>query len=123
MFRRCVTEPAGTPLRRAADAMRANPQLVSGTGSEVTGLMQVVPGLLLKDGAEGVYAAALPDGRAVAVKVSDGAFRGAQPALVAALERLGVAASPVSGWATVPVLGHGRPVGAVRAVGAHRDVG
>lgn len=115
-FRTGVTEPAGMPLRRAADAMRGHPELVSGTGSEVTGLMRAVPGLLVKDGAEGVYGAALPDGRAVAVKVSDGAFRAAQPALVAALVRLGVEPSAVAGWATVPVLGHGEPVGSVHPV-------
>ena len=69
--------------------MRAHPEYVGGERSEVTGLMRAVPGLLVKDGAEGVYAAALPDGRAVAVKVADGGFRAGQAVLVAALRALG----------------------------------
>jgi L-asparaginase II len=115
-FARCVTDPVGAPLRRAGDAMRAHPELVGGTDRDVTGFMRAVPGLLAKEGAEGVYAAALPDGRAVALKVSDGSFRAAQPALAAALVRLGVDAAAVADLATVPVLGHGRPVGEVHAL-------
>ena len=42
-------------------------------------------GLVAKDGAEGVYAAALPDGRAVAVKIDDGAGRARRPVLAWAL--------------------------------------
>jgi L-asparaginase II len=108
------------PLREVADAMRAYPAYVCGEQSEVTGLMRAVPGLLLKDGAESVYAAALPDGRAVAVKVSDGGFRAGQVVLVAALRQLGVASEPgvdaeaLERWGTVPVLGHGHPVGRIR---------
>lgn len=108
------------PLREVADAMRAHPEMVCGRHSEVTGLMRAVPGLLVKDGAESVYAAALPDGRAVALKIADGGFRAGQAVLVAALRRLGV--EDVSGvdraaldrWGNVSVLGHGRPVGRIR---------
>ena len=84
--------------------------------------MRVVPGLLVKDGAEAVYAAALADGRAVAVKISDGGFRAGQAVLVAALQELGagdevgVDREALSGWGEVPVLGHGQPVGVVRAI-------
>ena len=85
-YRAGVLAEPGTPLRDVADAMRAHPEYVCGEQSEVTGLMRAVPGLLLKDGAESVYAAALPDGRAVAVKVSDGGFRAGQAVLVAALD-------------------------------------
>ncbi|MDQ1700312.1 MAG: hypothetical protein QOG34_2175, partial [Frankiaceae bacterium] len=45
-----------------AAAMLAHPDLVGGTGRDVTGLMSAVPGLVAKDGAEGVYAAATADG-------------------------------------------------------------
>jgi L-asparaginase II len=61
-----------------------------------------------------VYAVGLPDGSAAAVKIADGAFRGRVVVLVAALARLGVDVAPLAELAEEPVLGHGRPVGAVR---------
>ena len=116
-FRRLVLAGPGTPERRVADAMRAHPHLVGGTGRDVTALMAGIPGCLAKDGAEGVYAAALPDGSAVAVKVEDGAGRARTPILVAALRRLGADAPVLDQLAETPVLGHGRPVGSVRFLG------
>ena len=71
-YRSAVLAPHGTPASDVADAMCAHPQMVCGEESEVTGLMRAVPGLLVKDGAESVYVAALPDGRAVALKIADG---------------------------------------------------
>ena len=59
----------------------------------MTALIAGVPGLIAKDGAEGVYAAALPDGRAVALKIEDGAQRARPPVMVAALRALGVDAA------------------------------
>ena len=76
-----------------ADAMRKHPDLVGGTGRDVTMAMQDVTGLVAKDGAEGVYAAALPDGRATALKIDDGAGRARRPVLAWALEQLGVDAA------------------------------
>ncbi len=108
---------AGTPESRVADAMRAHPDLVGGTGRDVTMLMRAVPGLLAKDGAEGLYAAALADGTGIAVKIADGAARARIPVLLEALAALGVAAEELSGLARIPVLGGGEPVGEVRAVG------
>ncbi|MEO8107747.1 MAG: asparaginase [Actinomycetes bacterium] len=119
-FWSAVVADRGSLLRDVADAMRAHPEFVGGERSEVTGLMRAVPGLLVQDGAEGVYAAALPDGRAVAVKVADGGFRAGQVALVAALRVLGAASEPgvdaeaLDRLGTVPVLGHGEPVGRIR---------
>ena len=107
--------------RRTAAAMSAHPHLVGGTGREVTDLMGGVPGLIAKDGAEGVFAAALPDGSAVAVKVADGAARAAVPVLVAGLRSLGVRAEVLDRLATAPVLGGGVPVGEVRVSGALRS--
>lgn len=115
-FRRIATASGSTSERQVADAMRAHPFLVGGTGRDVTEFMQAVPGLVAKDGAEGVYAAALPDGRAVALKIDDGAGRARAPLLASALRRLGVVASGLDQVARVPVLGHGEPVGEVRAV-------
>jgi L-asparaginase II len=113
-FSRLVTALAGTPERRVTDAMRAHPELVGGTGRDVTALMSGMPGLLAKDGAEGVYAAALPDGSAVAVKIADGSARARTPVLVRAFQLLGCDTGPIAELATTPVLGHGRPVGEVR---------
>ena len=100
-----------------AHAMRTHPGLVGGTGRDVTDLQEGVPGLVAKDGAEGVYAAALPEGGAVAVKVADGATRAAVLVLVAGLRALGVRADVLDRLTTVPVLGGGVPVGAVRLAG------
>ncbi|MCT7357250.1 asparaginase, partial [Streptomyces sp. 15-116A] len=70
---RIATAAPGTPEARVADAMRQHPEMASGTDRDVAALMRAVPGLLAKDGFEGVQVAALPDGRAVAVKIADGA--------------------------------------------------
>ena len=88
----CRAEP-GTPERAVADAMRAHPELVSGTGREAhdTVLMRAVPGLLAKGGAEGVQAVAVPGVGAVAIKIDDGAQRArdARPLVGAAPARRG----------------------------------
>lgn len=114
-FSRAVLAPEGSPERLVADAMREHPAAVGGSGSDVTLLMQGVPGLLVKDGAEGVYAAALDDGRAVALKVDDGAARARPPVLVAVLRRLGVEAAVLDELAEVLLHGGDAVVGAVRA--------
>ena len=69
--------------------MRAHPELVAGTGRTATRLMAGLPGLVAKDGAEGVWAAALPGVGAVAVKIEDGAMRAADRVVVAALSARG----------------------------------
>lgn len=117
-FSRIVTAGDGTPERRVADAVRAHPGLVGGTGRDVTALMESVPGLLAKDGAEGVYAAALPDGSAVALKIDDGASRARTPVLVEALRALGADVSALGELAELAVLGGDQQVGAVRIAGA-----
>ena len=114
-FRTLVLAEPGTPERRVADAMRSHPEYVGGTRRDVTRLMAGVPGLLAKEGAEGVYAVALDDGRAVALKVDDGAQRARHPAMVAALRRLGLDAPVLDELATTPILGGGERVGEVRA--------
>lgn len=108
-------------IARATAAMRANPLLVAGTGRADTLLMDVVPGLVTKVGAEGVHCAALPDrGIGIAVKVADGADRAAAPALIRVLEVLDAlparARRTLGAIARPPVLGGGRPVGSVEPV-------
>jgi L-asparaginase II len=114
-FARLTTAAPGSHERRVADAMRAHPFLVGGTGRDVTQLMEGLPGSVAKDGAEGVYAAALGDGSAVALKIEDGAGRARPPVLAAALRALGVSAPVLEAMATADVLGGGAPVGQVRA--------
>jgi L-asparaginase II len=96
--------------------MREHPETASGSTRDVAALMRAVPGLLAKDGFEGVQVAALPDGRAVALKISDGADRARVPVAAAALEWAGVDGDALKGFTGAVLLGGGRPVGAVSAV-------
>ena len=75
-----------------------------------------MPGLIAKDGAEGVFAAALPDGRAVVLKVLDGAARPVRAVVAAALRTLGVDEPGLAAAGHTAVLGHGVPVGRVEPV-------
>ncbi len=122
-FARLVTAAEGSDERRTADAVRAHPGLVGGTGRDVTLLMEGVPGLLAKDGAEGVYAAALADGSAVALKVDDGAARPRTPVLIAALRALGADGPALDALGVGAVRGGGRTVGEVRVAGPLADIG
>ncbi|MQY04413.1 asparaginase [Actinomadura macrotermitis] len=92
-FRALVLAAPGTPERRLADAMRAHPEWTSGTRREERLLMDAVPGLLVKCGAEGVDAFAFADGRAGVVKIDDGAMRARLPVTVALLRALGIGES------------------------------
>ena len=110
-----VQAAEGTPERSVADAMRAQPWYVAGTGREDTELMTAIPELLVKGGADGVHVAALPGRGAVALKMDDGGERGRTPALSAALLRLGLTAEQLAPWLLTPVSGGDGVVGAVRA--------
>ncbi|WP_420452561.1 asparaginase [Ilumatobacter sp.] len=107
----------GSPVRRA---MRAHPDLVGGTGRDVTRWMVAVDGLVAKEGAAGVLVAALADGTAGALKIADGSDAARRVATVELLRRLGVDVdgvhAAVADLVGEPVLGHGRPVGAMRAL-------
>lgn len=116
-FAALVTAQPGSHERRVADAMRAHPRLVGGTGRDVSQVMERVPGLLAKDGAEGVYAAAAADGTAIALKIDDGGGRARMPVLAEALIAAGVASVDcLADLVETPVLGGGVRVGAVRAL-------
>src|SRR5918995_627838 len=88
--------PVGLPARRAEAcarlqaAMLAHPHLVAGTERACTEIMIVAPQVLVKTGAEGVYAACLLKRRlGLVLKVEDGAGRAAPVALLALLRALG----------------------------------
>ena len=116
MFSIAVQADDDEPVRRVADAMRAHPEVVGGPGRDVTRLMQAIPGLLAKDGAEGVFAAALPGGYAMAVKIEDGGNRARVAVLAKMLADLGVDVSGVDDVAHPAVLGGGERVGSIRAL-------
>ena len=117
-FRTIATAERGTPEHRVAAAMTTHPDMVGGPTRDVTLLMRGLPGFVAKDGAEGVFAVGLPDGRAVALKVSDGANRARPPVMREALTRLGVGLENVdpATWDS-PIWGHGRRVGLCVAAG------
>jgi L-asparaginase II len=110
---RTVTDEQYSPARRVGQAMAAFPEFVGGAYSDVTALMQAVPGLVAKSGFEGVGVAALPDGTAVAVKAADGAERARQVAVAGILAGLGVERTALAPFLSMPVLGGGAVVGQV----------
>ena len=96
--------------QEVVSACMAHPEMVAGLGRLTTTLMQQVPGLFMKDGAEAVELLSLADGRACVFKVSDGSDR-AFPAIVKAV---------LSAWNIeaeidpVPVKGGGQVTGEIR---------
>jgi len=93
-----MADPSGLgPTREAAaralvSAMREYPLLVAGEGRACSELMAAMDGkAAIKTGAEGVFTAILPEqGLGVALKIEDGATRGAEAAIAAILIRLRV---------------------------------
>ncbi len=105
---------------RAARAMRAEPYMVAGRKRVDTAVMEEVPGVIVKSGAEGMICAGLLDrGLGISLKVRDGTHRAAGPAMIRTLALLD-AADPggleaLGGYASPPVLGGGEPVGRILA--------
>ncbi|CAA9359624.1 MAG: Hypothetical protein of L-Asparaginase type 2-like superfamily [uncultured Nocardioidaceae bacterium] len=120
-FRRLALATDG-PERRLAQAIRDHPEWVSGSRRDEAALLRAVPGAIGKAGAEACYAVALPDGRAVALKIEDGGARARPVVMAAALRRLGLAdeggadAAALAATGTVALLGGGQPVGELRAL-------
>jgi L-asparaginase II len=97
--------------QEVAQACREFPEMVSGPGRLATRMMQNIPGLFMKDGAEAVNVASLADGRTLAIKISDGNARAMPAITTAALAKFGIDAHEVP----VNTLGAGLPVGTIRA--------
>jgi L-asparaginase II len=112
-LRACVRAEPGSHPRLVADAMRAHPEFVGGTRAVDTLAMRAVPGLIAKTGAEAVHVAALPDGRTLAFKISDGSMRAVPVVLAESLRRLGVRSEPLDRLGDVPLTGGGVPVGSL----------
>ena len=115
-FAAIATGRAGAAGTAVYEAMTLFPQMVGGPTRDVTRLMRSVHGLMAKEGADGVYAAALPDGRAVAIKIADGGDRARPPVMLAALRSLGIEVDVASPLMEERIMGHGQPVGVVRAI-------
>lgn len=96
-----------------ASAMSTYPELVAGPGREATRLMNDVPGLIAKDGADGVFAGATADGLGIAIKIGDGATRAAGMAFARAAQFAGILVDADPADYSPPVLGHGETVGRV----------
>jgi L-asparaginase II len=112
-----------TAVARIQRAMRAEPFLVAGTNRLCTQIIQRTSGAVLaKVGAEGVYCAAIPDlGVGVALKISDGASRAAEAAVVAvvrlALGPSHAATAALADLCEQPIYTRaGKLIGAVHAV-------
>ncbi|GAA3753350.1 L-asparaginase II [Spinactinospora alkalitolerans] len=97
-------------------AMRGFPEYVAGADRDDTVLMRRLPGVVSKQGAEGVMVVAAATGESVAVKISDGdpLVRARTMVALTALAELGVDVGPVTDLLAADVLGGGRPVGTVR---------
>jgi L-asparaginase II len=116
-FRAMALAPRETPEGRIVAAVRAHPTWTSGTARDESALIAGTPGLFAKGGAEGCYAAALDDGRAVALKIDDGNQRARPVVMAAALRTLGVSSPVLDEQLAAAVRGGEAVVGEIRSVG------
>jgi L-asparaginase II len=89
-------------LERAFNAMKTHPEMVAGEGEIDTVLMQSVPGLVCKQGADGYYGISLRQTKygplGVILKVEDGSTAAREPAVIRVLELLGVSGDNSLPW-------------------------
>jgi L-asparaginase II len=102
------TDPVHQSVMNAA---RAFPEMVGGVGRHNTEMMQQVPGLFMKDGAEAVNVCSLADGRTFVFKVSDGSLRAFRTIVHACLKDFGID-TPLT---LEKVMGGPRVIGTIRA--------
>ena len=120
-FRSIIRGAAGSHERRIATAFAQHPEFASGSTRDEARLLRAIPGAMGKAGAEACYALALPDSRAVALKIEDGSPRARPVVMAAALRRMGVDQEPgvdgevVRATGESLLLGGGLPVGELRA--------
>lgn len=108
---RAITISTDPVHQSVLDASRAFPEMVAGKGRLTTQMIEAVPGLYMKDGAEAVEVASMPDGRTLVFKVSDGSLRPCRVLVHAGLKRLGID----SPYEAENVLGGDHVIGAIRA--------
>jgi L-asparaginase II len=108
---RAITISKDPAHQSVLDASRTFPEMVAGKGRLTTQMIEAVPGLYMKDGAEAVEIASMPDGRTLVFKVGDGSLRPFRVLVHAGLKRLGID----SPYEAENVLGGDRVIGAIRA--------
>ncbi len=86
-----LTDPSNAAAQRIIRAVRNHPFMVAGSNRFDTTIMEKVPRLFIKVGAEGVYCGCIPHaGLGFALKVDDGSYRAAEAGICAALLGLDV---------------------------------
>ena len=108
---RAITLSTDPVHQSVLDASRTFPEMVAGKGRLTTQMIEAVPGLYMKDGAEAVEIASMPDGRTLVFKVADGSLRPFRVLVHAGLKRLGID----SPYEAENVLGGDRVIGTIRA--------
>jgi len=108
---RAITISVDPIHQSVLDASRKFPEMVAGNDRLTTKMIEAVPGLYMKDGAEAVEIASMPDGRTLVFKVSDGSLRPFRVLVHAGLKRLGID----SPYEAENVLGGDRVIGSIRA--------
>jgi len=108
---RAITISTDPIHQSVVQACRDFPEMVAGEKRLTTRLMREVPGLFMKEGAEGVEVATLADGRSIVFKVSDGSERPFETLMVAALAEFGISIKDT----TEPVYGGSEVLGSIRA--------
>ncbi len=108
---RAITISTDPIHKSVMDAARAFPEMVGGLGRHNTQMMQEVPGLFMKDGAEAVNVSSLLDGRTFVFKVSDGSLRAFRTIVHACLKDYGIDTK----LEPEKVMGGPRVIGTIRA--------
>ena len=108
---RAITISTDPVHENVMSAARAFPEMVGGIGRHNTEMMQQVPGLFMKDGAEAVNVCSLADGRTFVFKVSDGSLRAFRTIVHACLKDFGID-TPLT---LEKVMGGPRVIGTIRA--------
>ncbi len=108
---RVITISTDSSHQSVMEASRAFPEMVAGVGRLTTQMIEGVPGLYMKDGAEAVEVATMTDGRTLVFKVSDGSLRPFRVLVHAGLAKLGID----SPYEVENVLGGNTVIGTIRA--------
>ena len=97
--------------KQIVTACTTYPEIVAGAGRLTTRMMKGVPGLFMKEGAEGIEVCALSDGRVIAIKIIDGSWRPVAPMIMEIFKRWGISMPDES----VKIYGGGSVIGEVIA--------
>ena len=108
---RAITISTDPIHQSVVQACRDFPEMVAGENRLTTRLMREIPGLFMKEGAEGVEVATLADGRTIVFKVSDGSIRPFETLMVAALAEFGINIEDK----TERIYGGSEAIGSIRA--------